>query len=453
MSTETPRSSAAVSSSHSIPVPPPIVSDDLDFDAALDKILSGSSPVRRPAAQAAEVTMDSTKHSSEVPGLGFSLGLGAPPNVNGNSGARAPGEAGVYSSGMMGFGNGNGLGVAANAEASSAPRSNLAGGIIGLHSTPPKSNQPKAAASPGSPHGASASVDALFEGLCADLGVGGNKNAASNSPPSRTEADGSPELDVTSVPSQRNILGPGASLLDTSWGFDRSSPDLRGRSRSKPAQLGGAPGHPEAWTLSNTGLSSLLNNSPTGSPHGQQAGAEGSPMQDGQLQSSLPPSPAHSRSNLCETGASWFSQATSRRPASATLTGRSGSTSRLQMSSLLHESNGAGQRRGGNFSTNGGFSAEEEAVNFSRSRKGAPPSVPGNQQSTTNSAPWSLEESSQLRKLVKRIAKRGNVDKDALWLEVSRELGGVRGPTECKKQYARDYKAHKVQSAPVNGCG
>jgi len=58
--------------------------------------------------------------------------------------------------------------------------------------------------------------------------------------------------------------------------------------------------------------------------------------------------------------------------------------------------------------------------------------------------PWSSEECSMLRKVVKRVVRHGARDKDALWAEVSKEMGGQREARECKLQYARDYKAHKA---------
>jgi len=58
--------------------------------------------------------------------------------------------------------------------------------------------------------------------------------------------------------------------------------------------------------------------------------------------------------------------------------------------------------------------------------------------------PWSSEEASQLRRVVKRVIRRGIREKELLWLEVSREHGNGRGPRECKLQYTRDYKSHKA---------
>lgn len=69
---------------------------------------------------------------------------------------------------------------------------------------------------------------------------------------------------------------------------------------------------------------------------------------------------------------------------------------------------------------------------------------------TTISAPWTAEESSQLRRIVKRIVKAsGACDKDALWEQVSLEFGGLRNPRECKQQYVRDYKAHQAGKTAV----
>jgi len=63
--------------------------------------------------------------------------------------------------------------------------------------------------------------------------------------------------------------------------------------------------------------------------------------------------------------------------------------------------------------------------------------------------PWSSEEASLLRRTVKRVIKRGTRDKEALWAEVSRELGSGRGPRECKNKYASDYRAHKAPGADL----
>jgi len=60
---------------------------------------------------------------------------------------------------------------------------------------------------------------------------------------------------------------------------------------------------------------------------------------------------------------------------------------------------------------------------------------------------WSPAEASQLRKVVKRIIRRGTRDKEALWVEVSSEIGNGRAPRECKTQYARDHRAHKAVSS------
>lgn len=58
--------------------------------------------------------------------------------------------------------------------------------------------------------------------------------------------------------------------------------------------------------------------------------------------------------------------------------------------------------------------------------------------------PWTVEESSLLRRIVKKVVKAGNLDKESLWIQVSREMGGRHTPKDCKLQYARDYKAHKA---------
>merc|ERR1719330_1305916 len=77
------------------------------------------------------------------------------------------------------------------------------------------------------------------------------------------------------------------------------------------------------------------------------------------------------------------------------------------------------------------------------------PSTPstGEARRARQAEPWSPEESTQLRRTVKRLVKNGGCERgDALWEAVSRELGGARAPRECKQQYARDYKAHKASA-------
>lgn len=60
---------------------------------------------------------------------------------------------------------------------------------------------------------------------------------------------------------------------------------------------------------------------------------------------------------------------------------------------------------------------------------------------------WASDEAGQLRRLVKRIIRKGAQDRDTLWAEVSSELGNGRTARECKLQYARDYRAHKAKNA------
>mmetsp|Transcript_76107 Transcript_76107/g.150468 ORF Transcript_76107/g.150468 Transcript_76107/m.150468 type:complete len:119 (-) Transcript_76107:124-480(-) len=70
----------------------------------------------------------------------------------------------------------------------------------------------------------------------------------------------------------------------------------------------------------------------------------------------------------------------------------------------------------------------------------------GRQRAPSRPLPWSSEEASQLRRVVKRVIRRGIREKEVLWQEVSREHGNGRGPRECKLQYTRDYKAHKASA-------
>ncbi|CAE7478437.1 Mak [Symbiodinium pilosum] len=58
---------------------------------------------------------------------------------------------------------------------------------------------------------------------------------------------------------------------------------------------------------------------------------------------------------------------------------------------------------------------------------------------------WSPEECLELRRLVKRVVRSGTSDKEQIWLQVSREMGGRYSARECKLQYARDYKADKMR--------
>jgi len=54
----------------------------------------------------------------------------------------------------------------------------------------------------------------------------------------------------------------------------------------------------------------------------------------------------------------------------------------------------------------------------------------------------------QLRRIVKVLMKKG-VDKNTLWLEVSAGFGGNWTATECRTQYAKDYKVHKSKNMEV----
>ncbi|CAE7712951.1 Mak [Symbiodinium sp. CCMP2592] len=63
----------------------------------------------------------------------------------------------------------------------------------------------------------------------------------------------------------------------------------------------------------------------------------------------------------------------------------------------------------------------------------------------TSASTWSPEECMELRRLVKRVVRSGTSDKEQIWLQVSREMGGRYSARECKLQYARDYKADKMR--------
>jgi hypothetical protein len=81
---------------------------------------------------------------------------------------------------------------------------------------------------------------------------------------------------------------------------------------------------------------------------------------------------------------------------------------------------------------------------------GAMPSV-GSERTVARprGAPWTSEEAALLRRLVKRIIRKGTNDRDVLWAQVSAEMGNGRSARECKLQYARDYRAHKAKIADV----
>lgn len=66
---------------------------------------------------------------------------------------------------------------------------------------------------------------------------------------------------------------------------------------------------------------------------------------------------------------------------------------------------------------------------------------------STSQLAWSPEEAMQLRRVVKKVVRLGARDKDSIWLEVSRQMGGLREPQDCQLQYARDYKADKLRKA------
>lgn len=81
---------------------------------------------------------------------------------------------------------------------------------------------------------------------------------------------------------------------------------------------------------------------------------------------------------------------------------------------------------------------------------GAMPSVGGERTvARPRGAPWTSEEAALLRRLVKRIIRKGTNDRDVLWAQVSAEMGNGRSARECKLQYARDYRAHKAKIADV----
>lgn len=73
------------------------------------------------------------------------------------------------------------------------------------------------------------------------------------------------------------------------------------------------------------------------------------------------------------------------------------------------------------------------------SASGSVPSAPSAQRLRR---PWAAEEAGQLRQVVRRAIRRGVArggrNCEALWLEVSAQVGGRRGPRECQLQYNRD---------------
>lgn len=58
---------------------------------------------------------------------------------------------------------------------------------------------------------------------------------------------------------------------------------------------------------------------------------------------------------------------------------------------------------------------------------------------------WPAEEASELRRIVRRVARsRHTRSREGLWHEVCQELGTGRHPGECKLQYARGRRTHKA---------
>jgi len=82
------------------------------------------------------------------------------------------------------------------------------------------------------------------------------------------------------------------------------------------------------------------------------------------------------------------------------------------------------------------------------SRQGSAASCgPAADEASRDPRPWTEEEAGQLRRIVKKVTRRGSWEKEALWIEVANELGGGRNPRECKAKYTRDYKARKAEQA------
>lgn len=393
--------------------------DDLDLDAELDKILSPSSPKQRPLAAT------TASAAARVPAVRPPPSLPAAPVP-----AAAPRPAAL-----------------------DAPAS------------VPRRHTP-AAGGPPSPTGCS--VDALFEHLCADLGFEPSATAAAVEQPGPAKArlestmlpNGPVTLAVSSSalppsgytgqavglarnggggrlrPSGRSLedsgpedavledrgfedagLLPSRRTMESSLSVDSSVDSKFVLPRGKSWETGPS-GTVDPWSLSNMGLTGIEK---------MVAGADPPSRAEMPLAHStlLPPSTPHG--TFGDTGTSWLSQAASRRPASAALAGRSGSTGRLL--------NSPQQVRDALTSASPAPSGDEDWASALRKPVASPP--------------WTADDSTQLRRVVKRLVKRGNLEKEALWLEVSRELGGGRAPAECKKQYARDYKAHKAASGGV----
>eukprot|EP00928_Gymnodinium_smaydae_P007334 TRINITY_DN1264_c0_g2_i1.p1 TRINITY_DN1264_c0_g2~~TRINITY_DN1264_c0_g2_i1.p1 ORF type:complete len:641 (+),score=103.69 TRINITY_DN1264_c0_g2_i1:165-1925(+) len=62
---------------------------------------------------------------------------------------------------------------------------------------------------------------------------------------------------------------------------------------------------------------------------------------------------------------------------------------------------------------------------------------------------WSQDEVLRLRRAVKRASRRKQRDKASIWAEVSTELGGVRGPRECRLRYGLECRAVEASAAPI----
>mmetsp|Transcript_18978 Transcript_18978/g.53043 ORF Transcript_18978/g.53043 Transcript_18978/m.53043 type:complete len:759 (-) Transcript_18978:160-2436(-) len=373
-------------------------SDDLDLDAELDEILGASTPPGQPEISDFGILRAAAPHS-------------LPRTASAEPGQSAHAEA-----------------VHRHFRPAGLETSWSAGGPV---------EEP-----PLSPGGGS--VDALFEHLCADLGVApdlclppdvkgdrGSKPGVFGSPLEitrlRAGTSGLPARGLVGLVSNVGVSGNGrrpAGRSEDSGPEDYEAEDVRSPTRRPTAELPrsstlaastGQPNATDAWSLSMSNFELAQTVS------GKVAGVEMElPRAEFPCAPSLPTSPGSGQLRMSETGASWLSQATSRRPASAVVTGRAPS---------------AGQGRhgiAGSFMAAGATLAQ------------AHPDEDVEDLRKTSSTTWSVEESTQLRRIVKKIVKRGAFEKDALWAEVSRELAGARGPAECKKQYARDYKAHKA---------
>lgn len=263
------------------------------------------------------------------------------------------------------------------------------------------------------------SVDALFDSLCADLGV-------------EPESEAPPPVRSRSVASTMHYIPPVPPVPE----FQTSPHGSNKEFQTSPHGSGKEPNDDSSQEDAESEVVApgrSINDASTRSMPGRHGADQSAPGED-----------RHSRlrngsSQLFDTAAlgTTSSYDPTRRPASAVArAGRVACASNVEapQTAAPPRSRGlpGGQARGGPMSQ----------------------PVHAEQRRSRQIEPWTTEESAQLRRTVKRIVKKGGCERgDALWEAVSRELGGTRGPRECKQQYARDYRAHKASRAELGAGG